>query len=205
MRSYGKRFILIAGVGLLAACGEGLAPTDAGTLLELSGKPSPPAALYTYTFTGDIQGTLQNVPANAGDPFKQVSAGGLTFWFPAVASGDTGACDSEQPELMPTTIDWRGYATFPWGGDLDMSRRKRGAFHLQITGSQSDGAGSINLVVNDVAAEGTDGGGNPILQFDDARALISAFSYSNTEGVGGPPIYDPQDRCVDFEITATPQ
>jgi hypothetical protein len=114
-------------------------------------------------------------------------------------------CDQKNPELASSVNDWGGYDSAPWGGDLDLSRRKRSSFHLQISGTQTDDdAGSINLAVNDVAVEGTDLEGNRQIRFQDARALVSAFSYSDT-GVDEEPAYDALDRCVNFEITAKRQ
>lgn len=203
MHAHGKRFVLIAGIALLVACEESFGPTDTPTSLGPSAKPSS-SALYTYTFSGDIEGTLDSVPASTSDPFKQVSAGGLSFEFPATSSGMTSICN-EKPKLETDTVnEWEGYASAPWGGEMTLSRRKRSSFHLQITGSQTDGVGSINLAVNDVPVEGTNGAGNPELRFQDSRALISALSYSDTTSSGGPDC-DADDRCVNFIITATPQ
>jgi hypothetical protein len=197
------QLLLMASVGLLVGCEESFGPTDTPTSLEPAAKPAP-AAVYDYVFTGDIEGTLQNVSASPSDPFKQVGSDELSFNFPASSTGVVDTCDQKNPELVPSTNEWRGYAAAPWGGGIDLSRRKRSAFHLQITGSQTDtDGGSINLAVNDVAVDDTDPSGNPQIRFQNARALVSAFSYSET--LGGGPDYDAQDRCVNFEITATRQ
>ena len=195
MHSYRKSLILTMLLGVFVACEESAVPTDGITGLELAAKPV--SAVYTYIFSGDIQGVVENVPGTASDPFKQIATSGLTFSFPA-SSGDTGVCDAKQPELLESTNDWGGYADADWTGSIDLSRRKRSSFHLQITGSQTDGTGSINLAVNDVPEEDTN-----VIQFVNARALISALSYSETDG--GQPTYDAADRCVNFTITAEPQ
>lgn len=203
MRSYGRHVLLISSVGLLAACEESFVPTDAETSLEPAAKPAP-TAVYTYAFTGDIEGTLLNVSASPADPFKQVNSSGLDFEFVA-ATGDTIVCNEKQPDLAPSVNDWGGYALAPWDVQVDLSRRKRSAFHLQITGIQDDGTGSINLAVNDVPfLDNNDDGVTAVIEFRDVRALVSALSYSDTLDSGGPD-YDPDDRCVNFTITATKQ
>ena len=196
MPAYRNSLVLTILLGVFVACEEGVVPTDGVTGLELAAK-SPTSAVYTYTFSGDIQGVLADVPGNASDPFKQIVTSGQTFSFPPTSSGNTSVCDSEQPELVETTNDWGEYAAPDWTGNVDLSRRKRSSFHLQITGSQSDGSGSINLAVNDVAIEGTN-----VIHFVDARALISALSYSETD-LNDQPLYDSRDRCVTFTITAS--
>jgi len=195
MPAYKKSLVITMLFGAFLGCEEGFGPGDDPTGLELSARPAG-SAVYTYTFDGDIRGVVTNVSGSASDPFKQIATSGLTFSFPPASSGNTSVCDAEQPELLETTNDWGGYAAADWTGNLDLSRRKRSSFHLQITGSQSDGSGSINLAVNDVAVEGTN-----VIQFVDARALISALSYSETDE-GGQPIPDGVDRCVNFTITA---
>ena len=201
MHADDMRYVLMAGLAFFLACEESYGPTDMATGLELAAKPAN--ALYTYTFSGDIQGELTNVPASSSDPFKQVSASGLSFEFPAASTADTTACNTDQPSLAPTVNDWDGYASDKWAGAIDLSRRKKSSFHLQITGTQNDGTGSINLAVNDVPVEDTNVGGTAMIRFEDARALISALSYSETDG-NGDPTYDAEDRCVNFSITATP-
>jgi hypothetical protein len=203
MHAYGRWFVLIAGIAYFGACEDSIGPTDTPTSLELSAKP-PSNTLYTYALSGDIEGTLTNVSASTSDPFKQVNTGGLSFEFPATSTADTTACNQKDRSLAPTVNDWGGYDSGPWAGEMNLSRRKRSSFHLQITGTQTDGAGSINLAVNDVPVEGTNDEGNPELQFQDSRALISALSYSDTTS-SGEPDYDADDRCVNFTITATPQ
>ena len=204
MHISGKRFVLLAGIALLAACEESFVPSHMPTALEPAAKASS-SVLYDYVFSGDIQGSLDNVPASASDPFKQVSSGALSFSFPAASTGETFICDGKNPELLETTIDWGGYASDPWSGELNLSRRKRSAFHLQITGTQADSSGgSINLAVNDVPVVDTNSGDVAEIRFEDARALISALSYSETDG-SGQPVYDSTDRCVNFTITATRQ
>lgn len=201
MHAYGMRYVLMTGLALLLACEETNGPTGTTTGLELSAKPS--SVLYTYTFSGDIEGTLTNVPASSSDPFKVVNSSGLSFSFLTAATGNTTVCNQEQ-SLQPAVIDWGEYDSDSWAGAMDLSRRKKSAFHLQITGAQNDGTGSINLVVNDVPVLDTNSGGLAVIQFQDARALISALSYSKTDGDGAP-IYDADDRCVNFTITAEPQ
>ena len=204
MRSYGKQILLMATVGILAGCEESFGPTNTTSSLEPAAKPSS-NALYDYTFEGDIQGTLNDVSASTSDPFKEVSFGSLSFSFPMDSTaGDTSVCDDKNPELLPSVNDWGGYSSDPWSGELNLSRRKRSAFHLQITGTQTDGSGSINLAVNDVPFQDSNDGIIAEIQFKDARALISAFSYSDTVG-GGQPDYDSADRCVNFTIRATRQ
>jgi hypothetical protein len=203
MHARQKLLVLLAGIALFSACEDNIGPSDTSTPLGLAAKP-PASTLYTYMFTGDIQATVSNVPASPSDPFKQVSAGGLAFSFPMASTGNTTVCNQEQPDLAPSVNDWGGYDSAPWGGDLNLSRRKKSSFHLQITGTQTDGAGSINLAVNDVPAVDTNVDGTATIEFQDARALISAFSFADT-GVGGEPIHDSDDRCVNFTITATPQ
>ncbi|HET6360584.1 MAG TPA: hypothetical protein VFH11_00840 [Gemmatimonadota bacterium] len=203
MHSSRKRFVLLAGIALFAACEESFGPSGMPTALEPAAKPSS-NVLYDYEFSGDIQGTMDNVPASASDPFKQVSTGGLSFSFPTASTGDTFVCDQKNPELVPSVNDWGGYDSAPWAGELNLSRRKRSAFHLQISGGQTDGSGSLNLAVNDVSVQDSNDGEIAVLRFDDARALISALSYSETDG-GGQADYDSADRCVDFTITATRQ
>ena len=201
MCSYRKQILLVATLGFLAACEESFGPTDTPTSLEPAAKQAP-AAVYDYAFTGDIEGTLLNVSASPADPFKQLTSGGLDFEFVA-ASWDTTACNEKQPDLTPSVADWGGYALAPWDVQVDLSRRKRSAIHLQITGTQNDGAGSINLAVNDVPfADENNNGVTAVIEFQDARALVSALSYSDTLDSGGPD-YDPDDRCVNFTITAT--
>src|SRR5688572_32137323 len=144
MHGPGKWFVLLAGIALLAACEESFGPAGMPTSLEPAAKP-PSTSLYTYAFSGDIQGSLENVPASPSDPFKQVSSGGLSFSFPAASTGNTTVCDQKNPELVPSVNDWGGYDSAPWGGELNLSRKKRSAFHLQITGTQTDeSGGSIN-------------------------------------------------------------
>jgi hypothetical protein len=195
-----KLLVLLAGIAFFAACEDSIGPTDTPTPLELAAKPSA-STLYTYMFTGDIHGTVSNVAASPSDPFKQVSAGGLSFSFPDFSVGDTMVCDQEQPDLAPSVNAWGGYASAPWGGDLNLSRRKKSSFHLQLTGTQTDGAGSINLAVNDVPVVDTNDGVTATIEFQDSRALISAFSFADTVA-GGEPIHDSDDRCVNFTITA---
>jgi hypothetical protein len=200
MRSYGRPLLLIASVGFLAACEESVVPTDTSSPLELAGKPAP-TAVYDYEFEGDIVGELLNVSASPSDPFKQVNSGGLDFEF-VTASGDTTACNEKHRDLTLSVNDWGGYALDPWDVQVDLSRRKRSAFHLQITGTQDDGVGSINLAVNDVPfMDENDNGLTAVIEFRDVRALVSALSYSDTLDGGGPD-YDPDDRCVNFIITA---
>jgi len=203
MRSSGKQLLLIVIVGFLAACEESSVPTDTSTSLEPAAKPAP-NAVYDYEFEGDIVGELLNVSASPNDPFKQVNAGGLNFSFPASSTGVADTCNQKNPELAPSVNDWGGYDSGPWGGALNLSRRKQSAFHLQITGTQADEAGSINLAVNDVPVEDSNDmdTGIAIIRFQNARALVSALSYSDTLDNGGPD-YDPDDRCVNFIITAT--
>lgn len=203
MHTSGKWFVLLAGIALLAACEESFGPSDMPTSLVPAAKPSS-SAVYDYVFSGDIQGSLDNVTASASDPFKQVSTNGLSFSFPTASMGDTSVCNQKNPELVPSVNDWGGYDSDPWSGELTLSRRKRSAFHLQITGAQTDGSGSINLAVNDLPVEDTNSGNTAVIRFEDARALISALSYSDTDG-GGQPVYDSADRCVNFTITATRQ
>ena len=202
MRWYGRPLLLIASVGLLAACEESFVPTDTSTSLAPAAKPEP-AAVYDYAFTEDIEGTLLSVSANPADPFKQLNASGLDFAF-VTASGDTTVCNEKQPDLTPSVNDWGGYALAPWDVQVDLSRRKRTSFHLQITGTRTDGTGSINLAVNDVPVVDSNdtNTGTAIIRFQDARALVSALSYSDTLDGGGPD-YDADDRCVNFTITAT--
>lgn len=202
MQTSGKWLFLLAGIALLAGCEESFGPSDMPTSLEPAAKPSP-TVLYDYEFAGDIQGTLDNVAVGGSDPFKQVSSAGLTFSFPTASTGDTLTCDSKNPELLPSVNDWSGYASDPWGGQLNLSRKKRSAIHLQITGTQT-GGGSINLAVNDVPVEDTNSGNTAEIRFENARALISALSYSEIDG-GGQPVYDSADRCVNFTVTATRQ
>jgi hypothetical protein len=205
MQSYWKPFVLIACFGILAACEESIVPTDSDTALELSAKPGATPVFYDYTFSGDIVGNLNDVPVSGSDPFKQLNSADFTFSFPTTSTeGDTGTCDLKNPELLPSVNAWDSYASGGWGGQVELSRRKRGAFHLQITGTQTDpDGGSINLALNDTPVEDTNAGGTAVIRFENARALVSAFSYAEVDGEG--PMYDSQDRCVNFTITAERQ